>query len=329
MTHTYTRTVVPKLGLRRRDRSRAVLPLTLTGAVPTHPATADYLDTVGVWNGETNFQFGTCGPVSVANSAISTWWWCLGQHVTVSDSAIFKLYKASGNPDFNPDTGEGDNGVEMTVMLSALLRQGLDITLPGGGVSTVKPICFAAAQFPGTYDDLHAVTSIFGGETLAADLDVAQQDQTDAGLWDYMAGSDPWGGHAFHGGAYTSATGAHELDVSQITWKMRCGMTPGFINHQLAEVYVIVWEPTWEHDAFQQGVDQQAMAADFTAVTGRAWPGPAPAPSPIEPSSFAAEWAAGIPGGVQAWCRQVRTRPDLVTLKRQLQSAAAGEGLPL
>ena len=52
---------------------------------------------------------------------------------------------------------------------------------------------------------MRAVTSIFGASILAVDLDVAQQGQTDAGLWDYVARSGTWGGHAIPGGAYTSS----------------------------------------------------------------------------------------------------------------------------
>jgi hypothetical protein len=52
-------------------------------------------------------------------------------------------------------------------------------------------------------------------------------------------------------------------------------------------------------------------------------------PPPPSIDNFATEWGAGLPTGIQAWCRMTRTRPDLVILKQQLQAAAAGEGLPL
>jgi hypothetical protein len=319
--------LAPKLGLRRRDKSRPLLSLPLTGAVPAHPPAADHLDQVPAWNGATNFGYGTCGPVDVANSAIQTWKYLLGEDLSVSDAAVFDLYRRSGNPDFDPASGAGDNGVDMTVMLAEVVRNGLDVTHADGRVERIVPLCFAAADFP-PYDDLHAVTSIFGGVTMASFLTEAQQAQTDARLWDYVAGSPPWGGHATLGGAYTSATDPHKLDVSLITWMQRCGTTPGFLNHQLEEVYVIVWRPLWDHPAFQAGVDQAALAAAFTAVTNRPFPLPVP-PAPVEPETFAQVWAAGKPGGVQAWCRQVRTRRDLVALKAQLQAAAHGEGLPL
>src|SRR5215467_11760764 len=131
------------LGLRHRDRSRPVIGLALTGAVPAHPATADHLAQVPAWNGDTNFQYGTCGPVSVANSAIQCWKYLLGQDISVTDDAIFDLYRRSGNPDFDPATGQGDNGVDMTVMLSALLSGGLAITHADGSAEQVKPLCFA------------------------------------------------------------------------------------------------------------------------------------------------------------------------------------------
>jgi len=271
--------VAVKLGRRHTDKRRPVIQVRLTGAAPSHPFTLDDLAGIPVWNGGTNFSYGTCGPCDVANSAIATWAHLLGQQISVSDNAIFDLYRRSGNPDFNPATGEGDNGVDMTVMLSALVKGGITITHPGGGTEVIKPYLFGKIALDA--DDLHAATSIFTGITMASTLDVAQQNQTgDTTLWDYVPGSGVWGGHATYGGAYTSATGQHALDISLVTWTARQGTTPGFIGHQLEECYVIVWPPTWEHPDAQKGTDQAAMVADYEALTGRPWTGPPPAPTP-------------------------------------------------
>jgi hypothetical protein len=270
---------LPKLGRRRTDRSRAVLPIRLTGAVPPHPLVDDNLAKVPAWNGATNFSFGTCGPVTIANAIIATWAYLQDAVVAVTDDAIYDFYARSGNPDFDPDTGAGDNGVDMTVMMAELVRNGIDVTMPGGPVKRVRALCFGTVD-AGLYDDLHATTSIFGGFAGGSDLDVAQQSQPD--LWDYSP-SPAWGGHATWMGAYTSAIGTHARDIDLITWMTRCGTTPSFISHQLGEAYAIVFQPLWDHPAFAEGVDRYGLVADFEAVTGRPWTGPDPGPAPEPP----------------------------------------------
>jgi hypothetical protein len=257
--------------------------LRLTGAVPAHPLVADHLSAVLNWMLGGNNRFGTCGPTYVANYCVLLWKYLLGEDITVTDDAVFDLYRRSGNPDFDPNgtpdaSGNvpGDNGVDMTVMLSALVKGGIDITHADGTVENVKPLCFAAA--PTDVDSVRAVTSIFGAAGLAVDLAVAQQGQTDAGVWDYVAGSGDWGGHAIPGGSYTSDAAARHTDETVVTWQMKVGTTDTFISHQLSEAYAVVFQPLWDHPAFQAGVDQAALAADYTAATGKPFPVPVPGP---------------------------------------------------
>ena len=323
-----------KLGLRPPDpvALARMLRFRLTGAIPAHPVTADHLSAVPAWNGATNFSYGTCGPVSAANMAILTWWWCLGELISVSDDAIFDLYRRSGNPDFDPVTDEDDLGVDMTTMLSALKAGGIEITHADGTTEVVKPIVYGAVATG--IDTVRAVTSIFGGAILAGTLDVAQQSQTDAGLWDYKSGSGVWGGHAFMGGKYTSSAVAHTADETVITWMQMCGFTDTFWAHQGEEAYVPVFRPLYDHPAFQAGVDQAALKADFLAVTGQPLPDPGPPPAPVPPVPDTATpadhqlWDADK-DNAQGWCRGTRTRPDLVLLKAALRRWAAALGLPL
>jgi hypothetical protein len=254
--------------------------LRFTGTLPPHPISADHLTSVPRWMLGGNDRFGTCGPTYVANSAVLTWHWLKGEEITVPDDAIWDLYRRSGNPNFNPQTDADDNGVDMTVMLSALVKGGITITHANGTTETIKPLAFA--QHATDIDTVRAVTSIFGHDGFGLDLDQAQQAQTDRGLWDY-APSGPWGGHAVLGGSYTSAAGAGQRDESVVTWAEVCGTTDSFLSHQLSEAYVIVWAPVWDHPAFQAGVDQAALAADYQAVTGRPFPAPAPVPPPPPP----------------------------------------------
>lgn len=271
-----------RLGRRPADPARLArtVRLRLTGALPEHPLTADHLTGVHRWMLGANNRFGTAGPAYVANSAVLTWRWLVGEDITVTDDAIFGLYRRSGNPGFDPSTGAGDDGVDMTVMLSALVSGGITITHADGKTETVKPLCFAAHDTD--IDTVGAVTSIFGAGGFGLDLDDAQQAQTDAGLWDYVAGSGQWGGHATLGGSYASPGGAGQRAGVNITWQLPVRTTDAFIAHQLAEAYVIVWELLWDHPAFRQGVDGAALASDYTACTGKPFPWPVTSgPDPV------------------------------------------------
>jgi hypothetical protein len=261
-----------------------------------------------------------CGPCMVANSVILTWRYLLGVGISVADRDIYDLYRRSGNPDFDPDTGAGDNGVDMTVMLSALVRGGIWVTHSDTARELVKPLCFASA--PTQIDLVRAITSIFGGAALAVTLQDAQQDQTADALWDYSPSAE-WGGHAVLGGAYTSVTTAHHADEAVVTWQQPCGTTDAFMAHQLNEVYVIVWAPLWDHPAFQAGVDQAQLAADYTQATGKVLP--VVPPGPVPPPGASADqvlWQTAGP-----WAGAVRTRPDLVRLQAALITWAHAKGL--
>jgi hypothetical protein len=314
-----------KLGRRPTDPAALARMLTikLTGVVPAHPLAADHEAEISEWNGDTNFNYGTCGPVTIANDVIVAWKYCLNEDITVSDSAIFALYRASGNPNFNPTTDADDNGVDMTVMLDALMRVGIDITHSDGTVENVKPLAYGKVDT--AIDTVRAVTSIFGAAILAVDLKVAQQSQTDAGLWDYKSGSGEWGGHAIANAKYTSSAVAKTADGTVITWQNPCGFTDTFWSHQGQEVYVVVWPPMWTNPAFQEGVNTTALQADYSAVTNGKTipvpdPGPTPTPTPTDP--LAAWWAVMKP-----WCAGNRTRPDLVEVKAAALALAKAEGL--
>jgi len=285
-----------RLGLRPTDPARLEAAMTLplrTGFTPPHPLAADHITAVRRWVLGGNDQFGTCGPTSVANYLVLLHWYLTGELISVTDEAVFALYRASGNPDFDPATGAGDNGVDMTVMLSALLTVGLDITHADGTTENIKPLCYA--KFPaGNLDDIRAVTDIFGATIWAVNLLVAQQAQTGGvpPVWDYVAGSPEWGGHAVAGGAYTSVNAPHRVDLTDVSWEIPIGTTDAFLSEQLQEVYCVVWPLLWNQPGFEATVDKPQLAADYTAVTGKPFPVPVPAPpAPVPPGPVPASLA--------------------------------------
>lgn len=277
-------THLPKLGRRPSDPARLarMIQLPVRGVLPAYPITADHMALIARWMLGANDRFGTCGPTSVANFVVMVWKYCLGIDITVSDAAIFKLYQQSGNPTFDPfakpdanGNVPGDNGVDMTVMLDALLKYGIDITLPDGTVQNVKPLCYArVAVDPPTQ---RAVTSILGGVLWGADMQVAQQSQD---VWDYVPGSPEWGGHAILGAKYTSDEAKGHADESTASWAEVFGTTVAWETHRVSESYIPVFRPTWDHPDFQAGIDQAALAAAFEAATGRPFPVPVPEPPP-------------------------------------------------
>lgn len=266
--------IVPgrRLGRRAPDPSKQLLKLKLTGAVPPHPVAVDHFSEITDWGVLGNDQFGDCGPAAVAHYVMLVTRYLTGQMVSPSLDDVLALYKLS-NPDFDPNTGAGDSGVDMGQMLDFVCKQGI-----GGKVALAH-----ATVDVSDLDALRAAVSIFGGLLYGVDLETAQQDQTSAGgPWDYHASPD-WGGHAVLAGSYSSDPAMGHSDVSVVTWGEVMGTTDDFESRQLQEAHVLIFEEHLGTQAFQQGVDQQALADDYLALTDRPFPVTPPAPTPVPP----------------------------------------------
>jgi hypothetical protein len=287
-----------RLGLRPSDPNRPALKLTriLAAEPPQHPTAVDHFTQVTDWGMYQNDKYGVCGPTTVANSRKLITRALTGVEHSPTQDDVFNLYRASGNPQFDPATGVDDNGVDMATMLSAVRNVGI------GGTKSL-----AEAKVDVTdLNEVRAAIAIFGFLLLGVDLDTAQQDQTDTGVWDYQR-SPGWGGHAVLAGAYRCRPiGA---DVKVITWAEVVGMTDAFWRRQVSEAWIVVWPELIGTEQFQQGIDTAALNADYEALTGR--PGPLPAgPSHQDPDTVFARQ-------IHAW---LNTRPRT---NRQLQDNAA------
>lgn len=284
-THVETEQVQGRRLGRRPAKNAPALRLAtmLTGTVPAHPSSADHFQEVTDWGLYENDRFGDCGPTSAANQRKLVTRYLAGLEQSPTQDDVFALYRAAGNPDFDPTSGAGDNGVDMQTMCEALVKVGI------GGT---KALAFAKVD-QSNLEEVKAGIAIFGSLLLGVDLEVAQQGQTNNGLWDYQASSE-WGGHAILAGVYgSSSTGA---DVDVITWAQVVGLTDRFWQNQVQEAWVVVWPEHLEHAAFLEGVDQAALAADFEALTGRPFPvqpspQPGPGPVPAPPAADAADEA--------------------------------------
>ena len=258
-----------KLGVRKEKSPRAVLRLAWRGgSPPLAPPVADYSARWSYIMGGNN-RFGTCGPTCVANMVGLSTKFLTGAQVVVSDEEVFDLYRRSGNPSFDPRTGRGDEGVINSEMLQALIY---------GGIGGRSPLAYA--QLADSSDaSLYAAIDIFGGVMMGCTLQTAQSRQTDAGLWSYNP-SGEWGGHDVCLDRYVQSTGR----VGLVTWQEEIDCDRSFRANQVDEYWVVLWPEIFSnHPAFDQQVDMAALAADYTALTGRPWPEPVPPQPPPQP----------------------------------------------
>jgi len=231
------------------------------------PASADHITGVPAWNMGANNRFGTCGPTSVANYLTMAYWNLTQEAVTVTDDAVFALYRASGNSQFNPETDANDNGVDMVALLNAFRDVGIVITRQNGTTEVIKAI--TAGALDGSVEELRLATAVFGGTILAVNLEVAQQQQLSTGVWDYSP-SGSWGGHAIMGAAYTGNAGGPDEEI--ITWTKPVGLTDLFVARQLSQSFAVVLPIHLTHPAFLAGVDVTALAHDYQELTGQSFP---------------------------------------------------------
>lgn len=233
----------------------------LTGKVPAHPSAVDYFGRVTDWGMYGNDRFGVCGPTEIANNRKLTSLYLTGVEQSPTQEDVFDLYRRSGNPNFDPETGEDDNGVNMQVMLKSVLDEGI------GGV---KCLAFAHVNVHRP-EEVRAAIAIFGGVHFGVNLMTAQQGQPD--MWAWTPGSFEWGGHAVMGGLYVAPAHTRDYpDVSVITWAEIVAMSKQFEQHQVEEAWVVIWPEHLGDKSFQAGVDLSELKTDYKALTHREFP---------------------------------------------------------
>jgi hypothetical protein len=285
----------------------------LTGVVPDHPTAADHFSLIPTWILGGNDQFGTCGPVSVANARLLVTSYLTGTPQRVTTSDVFDLYRRSGNPNFDPATGADDNGVDLQTMLEAV---------HSGGLAGVECAAFARVDFT-SMEELRAAVAIFGSVIYGVNLEVDQQNQTGNGLWDFSQSAD-WGGHAVMSGRYTESP---QDRTGVITWADVVDMTDAFMSHQVEEAWVVIWPEHFGTTEFQQGVNQAQLAADYEALTGQPFPvaPPTPAPGPTpDPGRVPDAIDTAFADTAHAWLNHHALRH---TMRTALKTWLQGRGL--
>jgi hypothetical protein len=271
-----------KRGRRSPKRAPALkLGPLLTGVVPQHPASADYLAMLGGgWQMLGNDAAGDCVAVTWGNvrRLVTTTLTAGGYYP--SQAEVWDIYQTQ-NPGFDPagsaeTNGPGsaaDNGMDIQTLLEYLSA--------AGGPDGAKAVAFASVN-PADPDEVKAAIAIFGYVWTGITVSQANEQEFGAGQpWDWDASSPDEGGHSVVTGGYGSP-GAGPLggDERFITWAAETSFTDSFWANAVEEAWVVIWPEHLGTREFLQGVDLSALAADYQQITGRALPLP-PAPSPV------------------------------------------------
>ncbi len=268
---------VPGMYGRRSPKRAPALKLDeyLTGAVPVHPASADYLARLRNWLMLGNDAYGDCVSVTWANvrrlvTAV------LSTEKYPSQAQVDTFY-ATQNPGFPPSP---DNGMDIQTALEELVRN--------GGPDGVKALGFAAVDYTNPAE-VQAAIAIFGSIWIGFVVQSAQQAQFGNGqVWDWVPGSPVDGGHSVVVGGYGEPrAGQLGGDYDFITWAEETSFTDNYWANAVEEAWVVIWPEHLGSQEFLAGVNLTAFAADYTAITGKPFPAvippPAPVPVPVPP----------------------------------------------
>ena len=242
----------------------------LTGIIPDHPISEDYLSQLQNWQMLGNDQYGDCVAVTWANMRrLVTATLATENYPTMNQ--VIALYKTQ-----NPNFPTQDDGMDIQTCLEYLHSL--------GGPDGMKVVAFAKVDLS-NLDEVKAALAIFGCLWLGINVQRANMTEFDRGQpWDYVPGSPNDGGHSIIGGGYT---GLASNDVRFITWAQETGFTDNFWNKQVEEAWAVIWPEQLGTIEFQEGIDLNLLAADYKALTGNDLPltptpqPPTPTPAPV------------------------------------------------
>jgi len=271
----------PKFGRKPPKHGAAlILESFLTGMIPEHPVSEDYLGRFQAWQMLGNDRYGDCVAVTWANMRRLVTATLANETYPTMDQVI-ALYKTQ-----NPNFPTQDDGMDIQTCLEYLHSN--------GGPDGTKVVAFARVDYS-NLEEVRAALAIFGCLWLGINVQQANMTQFSHGQpWDYVSGSPNDGGHSIIGGGYT---GLAANDVRFVTWGQETGFTDNFWNRQVEEAWAVIWPEQLGSTEFQQGVDLNQLAADYRALTGRELP-VTPGPQPPTPAPTPSPTPAPSPGCV-------------------------------
>lgn len=280
MTTPTTRT--PGIAGRRRPRpERLARALRFsqfwTGLLPSHPVQQDNLALLkGGWQMLGNDSAGDCVAVTWANfrrlmSAVLG-----GREVYPTQDQVWEVYRTQ-NPDFDPNGTADTNGPGSTADQGMEIQALLEYLVKTGGPDGVKAVAFARVDHTNP-NEVDAAIAIFGGLWTGVVVQEAQQEQFSQGqAWDWVAGSPEEGGHSILTGGYTGIG-----NFKDVTWAAETAYTGRYLARGVEELWLVLWPEHLGTRAFLEGVDQAALSAAYTALTGDPFPvAPQPQPTPV------------------------------------------------
>jgi hypothetical protein len=238
----------------------------LTGVIPEHPLSEDYLARLKNWQMLGNDRYGDCVAVTWANMRRLVTGVLTPVECYPTLDQVISLYKTQ-----NPNFPTQDDGMDIQTCLEYLAHNGG----PDGG----RLVAFAKVNIS-NLEEVKAALAIFGCLWIGIYVQQANMTHFNQGVpWDYVPGSPNEGGHSILGGGYL---GAATNDVRFITWAQETGFTDNFWNRQTEEAWVAIWPEQLGTVQFMEGIDLNKLAAAYKNLTGRDLPiTPAPQPTPV------------------------------------------------
>jgi hypothetical protein len=238
----------------------------MSGEVPAHPPEEDYLAKLTGWQMLGNDVAGDCNAVTWANMrrlVTAT----LTTEYYPTQAQVWQFYQTQ-NPGFDPSGTSGTDGPGSQQDQGMDVQTGLEYLHASGGPDGVKAVAFAKVDHS-NLEEVKAALAIFGGLWLGVQvLDANQKEFAEDRPWTDVPGSAIDGGHAILGGGYTPGdikfiTWARETEFARSFWD---GVVQG--SPLVEEAWVVIWPEHLGTTAFEEGVNQAQLAADYQALTG-------------------------------------------------------------
>jgi hypothetical protein len=265
---------------RRKPKNSPAIPLRAilrTTEIPPHPAMVDYLQRLFAWLMLGNNIAGDCVAVTWANVRRLVTYVLGGVESYPTIDQVWQLYKTQ-NPDFDPNGGS--NGPGSNADGGMVIQTVLEHLVKNGGPDGVKAVAFAKVDHT-NFDEVKAAIAIFGYVWVGVDVSAANERQFPNQPWDHVPGSPNEGGHSIIAGGYL---GKPTADMTFITWAQEQYFTDSFWANQVEEAWVVIWPEHLGTASFDAGIDAEALADAYTAITSRPFPAPIPAPQPAPPA---------------------------------------------
>ena len=228
-----------------------------TWAIPTPPPAVDNLSAIYPVDLGGNDVWGDCVVVACRTSFQVSWkTLCPGESMpSITAADCIAAYKKAGGYTSPP----GD-GLMTEQFLDWLLVHGLT------GDPRTKPLAWGSVRKDWT--SIEEVDAEFVGGIYGVVVHAAQE--YPARIWDGGSGQGAVeGGHEIGGGRYD------QKYVYANTWGYQAQLDPSFVANpnDFNEHHVIIWPHVWDSLTPER---RAQIAADFTALTGKAFPVPTP-----------------------------------------------------